>query len=62
MRDGGMTGNPADFIVDASGRIVFAHYGRQYADSLDASDVVQAWSSVLRASRSRRDELVVGAR
>ena len=32
--DGGITGNPADFIVDAAGRIAFAHYGRHYADSL----------------------------
>ena len=40
--DGGITGNPADFIVDASGRIVFAHYGAQYADSLEAGDVVKA--------------------
>jgi hypothetical protein len=44
--DGGITGNPADFIVDETGRIMFAHYGSQYADSLDASDVVQAWSAV----------------
>jgi len=29
--DGGITGNPADFIIDASGRVVFAHYGKQYA-------------------------------
>src|SRR5579863_10220981 len=39
--DGGMTGNPADFIIDADGRIAYAHYGRQYADSLDADQVVE---------------------
>ena len=41
--DGGITGNPADFIIDATGRIALAHYGTQYADSLDAAQVVQAW-------------------
>lgn len=37
--DGGITGNPADFIVDAEGRVVFAHYGRHYADSLHAGQI-----------------------
>ena len=37
--DGGITGNPADFIIDADGRIAFAHYGRHYADSLWASQL-----------------------
>lgn len=37
--DGGITGNPADFIVDAAGCIAFARYGRHYADSLTAADV-----------------------
>jgi peroxiredoxin len=44
--DGGITGNPADFIIDASGRVVFAHYGKHYADSLEASDAVNVWRSV----------------
>ncbi|HEY4099714.1 MAG TPA: peroxiredoxin-like family protein [Gemmatimonadales bacterium] len=44
--DGGITGNPADFIVDAAGRIVLAHYGTQYADSLDAPQVVRAWHAL----------------
>lgn len=39
--DGGITGNPADFIIDADGRIAYAHYGRDYADSLDADQVVE---------------------
>ena len=39
--DGGITGNPADFIVDADGRIAFAHYGRHYADSLDAAGIAR---------------------
>jgi thioredoxin-dependent peroxiredoxin len=38
--DGGVTGNPADFIIDGEGRIAFAHYGRHYADSLDAGQIV----------------------
>lgn len=55
--DGGITGNPADFIVDASGRIALAHYGKQYADSLDAEQVVRAWRALQdgaapRASRA----------
>lgn len=37
--DGGITGNPADFIVEANGRIAFAHYGKHYADSLTAAEV-----------------------
>jgi peroxiredoxin len=37
--DGGVTGNPADFIIDGDGRIAFAHYGRHYADSLDAGQI-----------------------
>jgi peroxiredoxin Q/BCP len=39
--DGGVTGNPADFIIDGDGRIAFAHYGRHYADSLDARQVAE---------------------
>ena len=39
--DGGVLGNPADFLVDADGRIVLAHYGRQYADSLTVRDVLE---------------------
>jgi len=46
--DGGITGNPADFLVDASGQVVFAHYGKHYADSLEAADVVAAWRAVQR--------------
>ena len=48
--DGGVTTNPADFIVDANGQIVFAHYGTQYADSLDATDVLAAWNSTQKMS------------
>jgi len=48
--DGGITGNPADFIIDESGRVVFAHYGKQYADSLHASDAVNAWRAAQRAA------------
>lgn len=41
--DGGVTGNPADFIIDPSGRVAFAHYGKHYADSLDARSAIDAW-------------------
>jgi peroxiredoxin len=44
--DGGITGHPADFIVDPDGRIACAHYGRDYADSLTAADVVRAVSGI----------------
>jgi peroxiredoxin len=50
--DGGVTGNPADFLIDASGRVVFAHYGKHYADSLEACDVVNAWRAVQREART----------
>ena len=60
--DGGITGNPADFIIDASGRVVFAHYGKHYADSLESSDAVEAWRSVQRgATRSQVNRRVVAA-
>ena len=48
-------GNPADFIIDSSGRVAFAHYGKHYADSLDAADVVEAWQDVRRLQDARRD-------
>jgi peroxiredoxin len=37
--DGGITGNPADFLIDADGRIAYAHYGTHYADSLSVSQI-----------------------
>lgn len=37
--EGGINGNPADFLIDAGGRIAYAHYGRHYADSLTAAEV-----------------------
>lgn len=40
--DGGITGQPADFLIDANGTIAFAHYGRHYADSLTAADLADA--------------------
>ena len=46
--DGGITGNPADFIIDVSGQVAFAHYGKHYADSLEAADVIEAWRAVQR--------------
>lgn len=46
--DGGITVNPADFIVDESGRVAMARYGKHYADSLDATDVVSAWRALRR--------------
>lgn len=38
--DGGIETHPADFVVGPDGRIVHAHYGANYADSMTAADVV----------------------
>jgi peroxiredoxin len=57
--DGGMIGNPADFIVDASGRIAMARYGKHYADSLDAQDVVRVWRAIERRTAMDREGLIV---
>ena len=38
--DGGIKGHPADFIINRDGKLVFAHYGRNYADSLSVADIV----------------------
>lgn len=47
--DGGITGNPADFLINRDGRIVYAHYGRHYADSLDASQIAEIYPNTLAA-------------
>ena len=54
--DGGITGNPADFIIDAEGRVAYARYGKHYADSLDATDVVNAWRAAQRAATRPKAE------
>jgi thioredoxin-dependent peroxiredoxin len=40
--DGGITGHPADFLLDGDGVIRLAHYGAHYADSLDTDAVLAA--------------------
>lgn len=50
--DGGITGNPADFIIDADGRIAYAHYGRQCADSLDVAQVLDVCGSQVSMPRT----------
>jgi peroxiredoxin Q/BCP len=55
--DGGVTGNPADFIIDASGRVAFARYGRHYADSLEAAEVIEAWQNIRRRSDNAHREV-----
>lgn len=47
--DGGVTGNPADFLIDRDGRIVYAHYGRHCADSLEASQIAEIYPNILAA-------------
>jgi peroxiredoxin len=56
--DGGITGNPADFIVDAGGRIAFAHYGKHYADSLTAAQVADVRRE-LESRRARTDARIL---
>jgi peroxiredoxin len=38
--EGGIQGHPADFIIDESGTIVHARYGRNYADTLTVDGVL----------------------
>jgi peroxiredoxin len=49
--DGGVTGNPADFIIDPTGRIAYAHYGKHYADSLEGAELLDAWRAVRAIER-----------
>lgn len=37
---GGVVGIPADFLIDATGVIVHAHYGSHFGDSLTTDDVL----------------------
>jgi peroxiredoxin len=55
--DGGITGNPADFIIDPSGRIAYAHYGKHYADSLEGAEVIDAWRAVQQRSNGAGREV-----
>ncbi len=45
--DGGITGNPADFLINRDGRIVYAHYGKHYADSVEASEIAEMCPKIL---------------
>jgi len=38
--DGGIKGHPADFIVGRGGKILYAHYGKDYSDSLSVDQVL----------------------
>lgn len=39
--EGGDTGMPADFLIDGSGTIRYAHYGKHAADSISLGDSVK---------------------
>ena len=41
FHEGGVTGNPADFLIDARGVVRHAHYGLHYADSLPVDRVLE---------------------
>jgi peroxiredoxin Q/BCP len=49
--EGGMTGHPADFLIDAEGIVRYAHYGTDYADSLSADEALKAASELGLATR-----------
>jgi peroxiredoxin Q/BCP len=51
--DGGITGNPADFIIGADGRIAFAHYGSHYADALGVKQIAEIRRALESGSASR---------
>jgi peroxiredoxin len=38
--EGGIQGHPADFVIDERGTIVYARYGRNYADTLTVDGVL----------------------
>lgn len=40
--EGGVRGHPADFLVDGDGTVRLAHYGRDYADTLNVDAVIEA--------------------
>ena len=54
--DGGITGNPADFLINREGRIVYANYGKHYADSLEASDIAEICPKILAALNKQNAE------
>ena len=39
--EGGIKGHPADFLIDGQGVIRFAHYGRDYADTLNVDRILE---------------------
>ena len=43
-----------ELIIDANGRVVFAHYGNHCADSLAAADIVNAWRAPQRSAATPR--------
>lgn len=38
--EGGIQGHPADFLIDGGGVVRFAHYGRDYADTMTVDDIL----------------------
>jgi thioredoxin-dependent peroxiredoxin len=58
--DGGIKGHPADFIVNKEGKIIYAHYGRNYADSLSVKQVVDVVKQIrINAAVDSRSGLTV---
>jgi peroxiredoxin len=49
--DGGVMGHPADFIINKQGKIVFAHYGKNYADSLSIKQVIDVLRKIQPESK-----------
>lgn len=55
--EGGVRGHPADFLIDEAGVVRIAHYGQDYADTLEVDSVIEAAVSMgLGNSGIREDE------
>jgi hypothetical protein len=39
--EGGITGHPADFLVDGNGIVRFARYGSDYADTMTVDEALR---------------------
>jgi hypothetical protein len=54
--DGGITGSPADVRINRYGRVVYANYGKRYADSLESSEIAEICPKILAALTKQNAE------
>jgi peroxiredoxin len=59
--DGGIKGHPADFIIGKDGKILYAHYGKDYADSLTVDQVIKV-ARDLKLNNAGTDRHYAGAK